>query len=134
LPAPGCYQEEITLFICEKQRWTSGPCAFTVLSLRRELRVGELSSRKKPHGLRPLSNLPWVGAKQGSPCHTDKVTPQFSALRLGEFMLRLSWHNVRTSLSCNFTRKEAKDEIIFDDIKFFFENQSYSEMVGTFLY
>lgn len=83
--------------------------------------------------MRPLSNLPLMGAKRGSPHHTDKVTLQFSTPQLEEFLLHLSLHNVRMSLSCNFTHEETKGEIIFDDIKLCSENQSYSEMGGTFL-
>lgn len=59
---------------------------------------------------------------------------KFSAPQLEAFLLRLFPHNVRMLLSCNFTREEAKGEIIFDDIKLFLENPSYSEMGGTFLY
>lgn len=84
--------------------------------------MAELSPGKEPHGSRPLSNLPSVGAKWGFPHHADKVTLQFSAPQSEEFLLHLSLHNVRMSLSCNFTRKEAKDEIIFDDIELFSEN------------
>lgn len=114
------------------RRWTSGLCTFMVLPLHRELKVGDLSPGKQPHGSRPLSNLPSVGAKWGSPRHTDKVTLQFST-QSEAFLLRSSLHNMRMSLSCNFTHEEAKGEIIFDDIKLFSENQSYSETGGTFL-
>lgn len=116
------------------RRWTSGLCAFMVLPLHREIRVGEPSPGKEPHGSKPLSNLPSVGAKRRSALYTDKVTLQHRAPRSEEFLLHLALHNVRMSVSCNFTREEAKDGIIFDDIKLFSENQSYSEMGGTFLY
>lgn len=75
--------------------------------------------------------MPLVGARRGSH-HTDKVTLQFRVPQLEEFLLHLSLHNVRMSLSCNFTHEEIKGEIIFDDIKLCSENQSCSERGGTF--
>lgn len=144
MPAPGCYQEEIILFICEKQQWKeqgdgrpgwalSQPCHGTGSW------GGRAQSRGEPWGTGPPRPCPrWEPKGRLLPRPTrwggDKVTLRSSALQSEEFVLRVSLHNVRMSPSCNFTPEEAKREIIVDDIKLFSENQSYSETGGTFLY
>lgn len=106
MPAPGCYQEEIALFICEKQEWKEPGDGCPALCCH----GAAMAQGAQPGGCTPA--CPRWEPKGAVPVLTrwggDKVTLRCSALRLKEFLLRVSVHNVRMSPSCNFTPKRQR--------------------------